>query len=174
MTAPTRLLGLSNERYGRPTKSTNPVTSAALSMTTSFQPFITYTGGEAVNTGQWLDIGNAPGIDVTIVWTKGSGTLFTLFGVFGVGADTATDPTVGAPPPYIPSVSATGVTPAYPNQITFSTTDWTSTTSPLGSATVFHLRGYLKANGARMVSLYAKSDNASGSAVAYVSVGTQE
>lgn len=174
MTAPTRLLGLSNEMYGRPTKSASPLTSASLSMLTTFQPFITYTGGEAVQTGQWIDIGNAPGIDVTIAWTKGSGTLFTLFGVFATGANTVVDPTIGAPPPYIPAASATGVTPAYPNQLTFSTTDWTTTSSPLSSATVYMLRGYLKANGSRLVSLYSKSDNASGSAIAYVSAGTQE
>ena len=176
MAAPSRLKGLGYERDGRATKSPEPAVSAALAGLTTFADIITYSGGvEVANGGAWLDIGNAPGIDVTIAWTHSTAETLTILAIFAQPiAGSYADPTVGAPPPYIPAASATGTTPTYPNQLTFTKTDWSTTTSPLSSATVKYVRGYLKANGCRLVKLMAMSNAAVGTLVAYVSAGTQE
>lgn len=161
----------------RAKKTYGPAISASLGLATSYGPFITYTiNGVAYATGQWLDIGNAPGIDVTLAFTHGAtAAVLSVLAVFANAFDRTVDPTVGAPPPYIPAASATGVTPAYPNELTFSKSDWTTSTSPLSSSSVKYVRGYLHSNGCRLVSLYGKADSATGSptAVAYVSAGTQ-
>ena len=180
MTAPSRLKGLDNEGFGRAKKSPMPAVSAALTCLTTYADFITYTGGvEVANGGAWLDIGNSPGVDVTIAWTHGATPeTLTLLAVFAnpVGGDLTADPTVGAPPPYIPAAAATGVTPAYVNELSFTKTDWSTTTSPLSSATVKMLRGYLKSNGCRLVKIMCKVNSVTNTptAIAYVSAGTEE
>lgn len=172
MTAPSRLTQLANEVTGRPQKGVAPAISAALSLTTSFQNIITYTGGvEAANGGAWIDIGNAPGVDITLEWTHDTGETLTLLTVFSPSVVTA-DPTVGAPAPYIPSVAATGTTPAIPQQVTFTKTNWSTTTSPMSSATVKYLRCYANANGCRLVKLMAMANAGTATVVAYVSAGT--
>lgn len=177
MAAPSRLKGTFLERDGRSQKSPEPAVSASLTLGTGFADIITYTGGVVdANGGAWLDIGNAPGIDVTLAFTHSTSETLTILAIFAqpVGGNVSADPTIGAPPPYIPAAAATGTTPTYPNQLTFTKTDWSTTTSPLSSATVKYVRGYLKANGCRLVKLMAAANSAAGSVVAYVSAGTQE
>lgn len=179
MTAPSRLLGLDNERFGRAQKGWQDAVSASLGLTTSYQPFITYTGGVvAANGGQWLDAGNAPNVDVLVAFTHGgTATTLSLLAVLAQppGGDATQEPTVGAPIPYIPA-DTDGTTPVFVNEISFTTTNWSTTTSPLSSVSVKYVRANLKLNGRRLVALYAKADSATGSptAVVYVSAGTQE
>lgn len=176
MTAPSRLLGLRNESFGRPTKSLQDAVSASLNLSTSYQPLITWTGGvEAANGGQWLDIGNAPGVDCMFAFTHSTGSILSVIAVLTqpAGGDASVDPTIGAPAPYIPA-DVDGVNVAYVTELTFDKANWTTTTSPLSSATVKYVRGYLKANGRRLLAIYVKSDANAGSVIGYVSPGTTE
>lgn len=172
MTAPMRIDRIDRE-LEIPQKSLYVATSAALNLSTSFQDVITYTVNGVAGSGAWLWLGNAPYVTINIAWTKSSGTLFSLLPIFGVGEDPTVDPTEGAPPPYIPQ-DTDGTNVAYPNIVTFSTTDWTTTTSPLSSATVYRLGCVLKTNGHRLVKFQTKSDNASGSCILRVTGGTYE
>lgn len=181
MTAPFRLGTIDGEKE-RPQKSHRITSSASLNLSTSYQDVITWSrsepggtvSGSLSGTGAWLDIGSTPAVDLTIAWTHSTGTLLSLLAVFANADDRTADPTIGAPPPYIPAATATGTTPAYPNIVTFSTTDWTTTTSPLSSATVKIVRGLLKSNGCRLVKFQLKSDAAAGSAICYAMAATGE
>lgn len=175
MTAPLSIWPSGDRPLSRAEKSNGPTTSASLAISdTAYHQIITYTRYDGTaGTGGWLDIGGAPGIDVTFAWTKGSGTLLTVLAIFANAYDRTADPTIGGPPAYIPAVAASGVTPVYANELTFSTTDHTSTTNPLSTTNIRMLRAYLHSNGSRLVELYVKSDNGSGSVIAYVNAGTQ-
>ena len=121
--------------------------------------------------GAWLDIGNTPFLHVLVAFThKTTPAVFTLLPVFANPADFTADPTIGAPLPYIPSVSATGVTPAYPQQITFDKADWTTTTSPLSSSSIKYVSAIVKTWSQRMVCFYGKADSATGTPTAHLEV----
>lgn len=173
MPAPVRLATIDGENV-HPKKSHRIATSASLSLTTTFQDIVTYTINGVAGSGAWLDIGNNPAVDIILAFTHSTDETLTILPVFANADDRTVDPTVGAPPPYIPAATATGVTPAYPNQLTFTKTDWSTTTSPMSSATVKYVRAVLKSNGCRLVKFMAKSNGSAGTLVAYVSAATQE
>lgn len=175
MTAPTSLWPKSDHELQRAQKSHGPTTSASLPLTdTGYHQIITWTptGGSA-GVGGWLDIGSAPGVDMTFAWTHDTGTVLTILAVWSNDASRTADPTVGAPSPYIPAVSATGTTPAYPNLVTFAKADWTTTTSPLSSSSVKYVRALFFSEGQRLVTFYAQVDAGTASVIAYASAATQ-
>lgn len=174
MTAPIKVSTIVERgELQRPQKGCQAAYSAALTLLTTYDKFINWTTPEgSVGSGAWLDLGNAPYAHIMVAWTHGATpTLLTLLPVFGDPMATGNvDPTVGAPLPYIPIVTATGVTPAYPQQITFDKANWTTSTTPLSSATVKNVSCIVKTWGQRLMSLYALSDSVTNTptAVAYV------
>jgi len=175
MTAPFRLQQIDGELQ-RPQKSVYPAVSSSLALGTSYADIVNYSiNGTAQSTGAWFVVGNAPIIDVTLAFTHSTDETLTVLPIFGVAptADFATDPTIGAPAPYIPA-DTDGTTPAYVQEVSFTKTNWSTTTSPMSSATVKYVRFRLETNGARLVKLMAKSNATAGSVVAYVSAGTEK
>lgn len=175
MTAPFRLQQIDGELQ-RPQKSVFPAVSSSLALGTSYADIVNYSiNGVAQSTGAWFVVGNAPLIDVTLAFTHDTDETLTILPIFGVSAtgDMTADPTIGAPPPYIPA-DTDGTTPAYVQEVSFTKTNWSTTTSPMSSGTVKYMRCIIKTNGARLMKLMAKSNATAGTLVAYVSAGTEE
>lgn len=175
MTAPTRLDNIDKE-FIRGQKSRGAAISASLTLATTPGDFVTYTGGVVTaNAGAWLDIGNAAWLHVLVAFTHGSTPdNMTILPVFANPADVTVDPTVGAPLPYVPTVTGTGVQTAYPNVLVFSKTDWTTTTSPLSSSTVKYASGLVVTYGQRLAKFmgFVNSITNAPTAVIHVTGGT--
>lgn len=184
MANPVKFRSASKSSTGRPMKSVAPLISAALGLTTAPQDFATYLlngssakdGGGRVTTGAWIDIGDAPGIDVLVKYTHvTTPAVVTLMPMFANPSDATTDPTVYAPPPSIAAADITaGVGVAYPAAVSFSKNNWTTTTSPGSSSSVKYARAYIYANGCRLVKIMGFADSATGSptCIIEVSLGT--
>lgn len=158
-----------------PKKASGPATSASLSLTdTNYHQIVTWTpNGGSSTSGGWLDIGNCPSLDMTFAWTHDTGNTLSILAIWSNGSSRTADPTVGAPSSYIPSVAATGVSPAYPNVVTFAKGDWTTTLNPLSDGSTKIVRALFFAQGQRLVTFYAKVDGGTASLIAYASPSTQ-
>lgn len=162
------LPGANDERYGRQQKGTSLTASASLNLSTSLQDIITYGTG----TGAWLPVGNAPCLSFSLKWTFSGGTILTIMPWLTNDIDLTI-----VHPGYVirdqGAVATDGYITGYPagvklpkGAISSATGFWDGSSSTLYAPLVVDTTGY------RWCKLQAKSDNASGSVIAYTAVGT--
>jgi hypothetical protein len=186
MTAPVRLPTIDGNELQRPQKSSHFLVSAELTLLTTYADVVTWTNGDSTQSGPvtsvagsgaWIDVGNAPSVDVTAKWTHGATP--TTLTLIAVGAnwltrDHSADPTIGRVLPYIPA-DTDGSTQVFEHELIFTKTNYTAS-SGFSSATVKYVGGLIKMCGMRALKLMAKSDSVTNTPVAtfYVCAGTSE
>lgn len=122
---------------------------------------VSFTGDDGVATAI-IDVGNSPLVSGTIVWTHATGATLTLKPFRSHDSAMA----VLAPPPVIPSVAASGSTPAYPNSVPFAKADWTI------SGTTTTVSFEIETRGFRFWKFQLKSNTNDGSAIVRLGGGS--
>lgn len=137
-------------------KSATPLTSAVLTLATTYVDVLFGATPSAI-----LVAGNNPCIGAVALWTPGATPALLTIRVL-VSLD---DGVTFAAPPYIPSATATGTTPAYPQIVTFAKADWGNV------ATVMNCGFTIRVPGFRTFKLQALSDSVTNAPVVTIQLG---